>query len=182
MVQGLAVCAGRLKVRWWHRVWPIGPGHAVNTSVCARLRHPWLRTVPARLAKPCASRPVPNSGASLPAFSRTRHAVGCLRCCAWQRDRVRQGCRTRAYRDVFTACPVAMHSTEGLPNSQSTTSNEQRATSNECEETTGQSRKQYASALPRTAYPMKHLQLPGQATSVLAPTPDHAATTATGAR
>src|SRR5690606_29514548 len=122
-------------------------------------------------------------------FSRTRHAVGCLRCCAWQRDRVRQGCRTRAYRDVFTACPVVMHSTEGLPNSQSTTRSEKREARSEkrearseCEETTGQSRKQYASALPRTAYPMKHLPRPGQATSVLAPTPDHAATTATGAR
>src|SRR5690606_1058517 len=97
------------------------------------------------------------------AFSRARHAVGCLGCCLGERGRVWQGRRTRAYRDVFTACPVPTGNTQGLPNSQITnhkpqsstsneqraTSNEQRATSNECEETTGQSRKQYASALPR---------------------------------
>src|SRR5690606_29517035 len=27
----------------------------------------------------------------------------------WSRDRARQGCRARAYRDVFTACPVTSH-------------------------------------------------------------------------
>src|SRR5690606_18097236 len=79
------------------------------------------------------------------------------------------------------ACPTRK-AQRVTSNEQRATSNEQRATSNECEETTGQSRKQYASALPRTAYPMKHLPRPGQATSVLAPTPGHAATTATGAR
>src|SRR5690606_11583326 len=31
---------------------------------------------------------------------------GAMWCMSLSRDRVRQGCRTRAYRDVFTACPV----------------------------------------------------------------------------
>src|SRR5690606_11758685 len=61
------------------------------------------------------------------AFSLVWHSVGCHGRCASPRDRVRHGCRTRAYRDVFTACPVVMHSAHGLPNEQQVTPNEQRA-------------------------------------------------------
>src|SRR5690606_31712013 len=75
------------------------------------------------------------------------------------------------------ACPtrksqITNHKAQrATSNEQRATSNEQRATSNECEETTGQSRMQCASALPRTAHLLKHLPLAGQAASAPAHTP-----------
>ena len=75
----------------------------MNTSLYARLGHPWPRTVPSRRIERCA-------GESVPTFCffgrRMLHGVYCLCGRVDGRDRVRQGCRTRAYRDVFTACPV----------------------------------------------------------------------------
>src|SRR5690606_33259821 len=81
------------------------PGHAVNTSVCARLRHPWVRTVPAAASPSQCCKPAANLPVLEPAFGTV---VGRVSGCADLRDRVRQGCRTRAYRDVFTACPAGL--------------------------------------------------------------------------
>src|SRR5690606_12638501 len=89
-------------------VWVGGPGHAASTSVYARLGHPGPRTVPARPT----THPARKRAAGFRSLSILLGVAG-PGCCACVRDRVRHGCRTRAYRDVFTACPAHMHNTPG---------------------------------------------------------------------